>query len=134
MKLRYAVVCDHASLDQGSKASLTGVFSTIWVTALPAALPRFFAVAEVYVDVADIRPLVNVVIAVVAPDESVIISSRSEMATKPAGNSPLKTMTMMVDLASMPLSEAGVYRIDFNFDDILSVSAPFAVVVAEGVS
>jgi len=118
-KIDWALVCDHAFLDQQDRLCLIGVARQIPAATLPLTLHQVMMVARL----ADIRPFDEVAITVgmVTPSGKHLARTGSEhVAVQMAGEYALAT------LRDIPLIEEGVHRFQIRLrgQPVVSVQIP----------
>lgn len=106
-KLEFLTVCDYAMTSQQGKLSIIGMFSRIFVSAVPAKYPRLFVVAIV---AGQPQAKLAVTFRLTSPTGQLVLPERQvELELGAHGRSNIIT-----DVSNLTFGEAGTYKLAFN--------------------
>ena len=108
-QMSHMLLCDHYTADAAGKPSFIGVFQTITLPNLPAAIPRFYLV----VAVANVSAA-HVEIALLLPDGASHTLISNDL---PPVESKLQDFNFAIEFANLPFTQAGRHKFSIKCDD-----------------
>lgn len=126
MKLHFALVCDHALIDQSGKLSVIGIFERIWVERFPAVHPRLHLVLRLKGRRTEIGD--HPVVITLQDDEGREVlrgEGTVQIGEPPAGVTEVEAAAVLA--FDVPLEKPGTYTFDIRVDGASAATVPIAV-------
>ncbi|MBI4543192.1 MAG: hypothetical protein HY705_09190 [Gemmatimonadetes bacterium] len=126
MKLHFALVCDHALIDQSGKLSVVGIFERIWVERFPAVHPRLHLVLRLKGRRTEIGE--HAVVITLNDDEGREVlrgEGAVQIGEPPAGVTEVEAAAVLA--FDVPLEKPGTYTFDIRVDGASAATVPIAV-------
>ncbi|MBX6362539.1 MAG: hypothetical protein IRZ00_01615 [Gemmatimonadetes bacterium] len=130
MRVKLAVVADHANASAEGKLNILGIFDRIMVPSLPAVHPLLYLVVQVEAHPAERGRSHPVELRLHDPDGEAVFDLRGEVVPQGAPGEPI-IANQIIGINNLLLSKAGEYTFVVFVDNDLKAEIPLKVTVAE---
>ena len=128
MKVMFGCVCDHASVDQGGKLNINGVFDRIGTSRFPATHPRMVLVFRLLLEYEDNDRPHELTCRLEDADGQELLKAEAAVEHPRVEPGDFRTLNQIVQMENIGFQKPGRYRFLFTLGRAAVYEVPFEVV------